>query len=1044
MKRVLNVGFFAAALAASAFISCAEDAPMTDEQILKDVHAPPEFDVTVFAKPPMANYPVFVAAAPDGTLYVASDGNGSLDRAQHRGRILRLRDTKGTGHADEVKEFVKDVDAPRGIVWDHDRVYAIHPPNLSCFIDTDGDGIADKEIVLVKNCGFTFKDRPADHTTNGLQLGPDGWLYVSQGDFGFMEAEGTDGRKLQFRGGGIWRVRPDGTGLEMYAYGSRNVVSAGLSPLLDLFARDNTNDGGGWDTRFHHFTGLEDHGYPRLFTNFSDEIVPRLADYGGGGACGSCYIDEPGFPVGYTPSHFSADWGRGEIYRHPETVDGATFKVGQESFIKMTRPTDLDVDGNSHVFVASWKGATFTWAGPNVGYIVRVTPKGYKPEPLPDFARATDVELVKLLLSPSAVRRLEAQRTLLRRGLRADVAKVLAALANDPSKPIASRVIALFTIKQGLGANATPTLVALSKEPGIRAWAIRALTDRWDQLDNVPTEPVLSALKDSNARTRKEAVVSVARLKHVENADALIPLLADEDHVVAHTAYQVMARLNAYAPCFRVLDDPNASPKARTNALFALERMHDATVVDGLITRLAKETDSARRRGIISALCRLDMHEGVWKGDSWGTRPDTRGPYYQPEAWEETPKIEKALSETLTTAQGEEASFMLTEFSRERINPGDSTARTIELAAKNDALLPVVVKQLSTAATIPGNAIPLLIKAASSEASADDIIANAVIGLSKTESADAFRAMLDGLAQLELEKRHNAKDAEHAREAFLNAAKLDQHVDLFAEVAAKMDGKKSIWADAALIKLASRKIGSPEPRDQSAKIIDAGWPDPQRRAQLIEAQGMGKIHYNDERLVAALDDKDKTVASAAHKAVGNLKLDPEKIRAAAKATGPKIGEMKIDDVLAEIMKTKGDASRGPQLFAQQGCIACHTTSKSEPLKGPYLGNIATVYRRHDLAENILLPNKTIAQGFATHTITLKDGTVQIGFVVREAADSVTIRNVAAQEISIPTANIAHREKLGKSLMPEGLVANLTIKDFASLLDYLEQLAKNEK
>ena len=47
---------------------------------LKEVKFPPEFEVSIFATPPAVNYPVFVAAAPDGTLYFSSDGNGSIDR----------------------------------------------------------------------------------------------------------------------------------------------------------------------------------------------------------------------------------------------------------------------------------------------------------------------------------------------------------------------------------------------------------------------------------------------------------------------------------------------------------------------------------------------------------------------------------------------------------------------------------------------------------------------------------------------------------------------------------------------------------------------------------------------------------------------------------------------------------------------------------------------------------------------------------------------------------------------------------------------------
>ena len=44
--------------------------------------------------------------------------------------------------------------------------------------------------------------------------------------------------------------------------------------------------------------------------------------------------------------------------------------------IRMTRPTDPDVDAMSRIYQASWKGATFNWEGANGGYIVRVTPKG--------------------------------------------------------------------------------------------------------------------------------------------------------------------------------------------------------------------------------------------------------------------------------------------------------------------------------------------------------------------------------------------------------------------------------------------------------------------------------------------------------------------------------------------------------------------------------------------------------------------------------------------------------------------------------------------
>jgi putative membrane-bound dehydrogenase-like protein len=370
--------------------------------LLSELKVPDGFEATIFAAPPAGQYPVFVSAAPNGDLYVSQDKNGSLGRKDHYGSVLRLRDTDGDGRADEVKRFVDDVDSPRGLAWDHDRLYLLHPPHLTAYIDRDGDGVAEESKRLVSNIAFDLKTRPADHTSNGVTLAMDGWLYLAIGDFGFMKAEGTDGRKVQLRGGGVVRVRPDGAGLEIYSRGTRNILIASFDPLLNGFSRDNTNDGGGWDIRLHHYSGLEHHGYPSLFKNFGDEIVQPLADYGGGSGCGGVYVDEPGFPAGYGNALYTADWGRGQIYRHLLTPHGATFTADQHECFTVPRATDIDVDANSRLYVSSWRNGGFSYTNDNVGFLARIVPRGYKPEPLPDFAKVDAAALVQLLRSPSA------------------------------------------------------------------------------------------------------------------------------------------------------------------------------------------------------------------------------------------------------------------------------------------------------------------------------------------------------------------------------------------------------------------------------------------------------------------------------------------------------------------------------------------------------------------------------------------------------------------------------------------------------------------
>lgn len=1018
--------------------------PEQEAEILKDARPADGFDMTLFAAPPAVNYPVFVSASPDGTLYVSSDGNGSVERKPHRGRIIRLRDTDGDGRADEVREFVKDVDSPRGLVWDRDRLYLIHPPDVSVYIDKGHTGVATEEKTLIKGIAFGFADRPADHTTNGLELGIDGWLYIAGGDFGFMDAVGTDGRHLQHRGGGVIRFRPDGSGIELVSYGTRNILEVAVGPLMEMFARDNTNDGDGWDVRFHHFTGLEHHGYPTLYKNFSDEAVKPLNDYGGGSGTGAVFIDEPGFGK-WNNAPLTNDWGTGALWRHNVKRNGATYVEPEkpEAFIKMTRPTDADVDAMSNVYEASWKGATFGWAGPDIGYVVRVSPKGFKAPSVPEFDKLDDAELVKLLESPSHRTRLESQRTILSRADKASTRNLLLALAADTSKPLATRVAALYGVSQRNvdvpDAASINAVAALAGEATIQPYVLLALGDSGlaakQKLESlVPASIFSSGIKSTDPQTRLNAVIGASRQGITALAPDIALLLGDADDVIRHTAQRALASLNAADACFAIIDDASSQSSVREGALRSLRMMHTTQVADGLIKRLASASGIEARKGIISALCRLHFTDGKWEGNSWGTRPDYRGPYYQPEPWSETGKIATALKTTLAGAQPDEAAYLVSELNRNRIQFNEALQRILALAKADPRVIPDLATQLASADAIPSEAVPLLVVAAQSKDFSATVLAHAVAALAKIDSSEGARASLEAITRLS-GMSGAGKERDSGRNAFLNAPKLENYHQMLEEIAEKMEGKLSLWADAALLSLSARSTGAPESRELSEKALNKGWQDVKRRAQILRAAGEIKHNPYADKILAALDDPDKAVADEAKNAAGKMRLTKR-----TKETEPLIGTLQVKDVIAQILKTKGDPALGEQLFARQTCVACHTVSQDQAQKGPYLGNIAQTYTRPDLAENILDPNKTIAQGFTTNVFTLKSGEVNMGFIVREAADKVTVRNAGAQESTYDAKDILKRETLPISIMPPGLVNSLTVREFASLLDYLEALA----
>ena len=169
--------------------------PVDDKTIGEVVKAPPGFEVTLFAAPPKVGYPVALSVAPDGAVYVAVDEQGSLGRTPGGGRVVRCIDEDGDGKADRVNVFAK-MDHPRGVIAQDGKVWVLHPPMLSVFHDDDGDGTSDRQDVLVSGLTTSLIDeRGGDHTTNGIRMGLDGWIYIAVGDYGFHGAKGKDGTR---------------------------------------------------------------------------------------------------------------------------------------------------------------------------------------------------------------------------------------------------------------------------------------------------------------------------------------------------------------------------------------------------------------------------------------------------------------------------------------------------------------------------------------------------------------------------------------------------------------------------------------------------------------------------------------------------------------------------------------------------------------------------------------------------------------------------------------------------------------------------------
>ena len=1035
----IRIVIASAALALAGQLSFAADGKArTGEDILKSIKLPADYEATVFAMPPDAGYPTSVSASPDGVLFVAIDENGSIDRKPGRGRVLRCIDSDGDGKADQFTVFA-EMDSPRGVIWDAPTgngpgaLYVMHPPNLTAYYDHDGDGKADVQEEIVTGLGFDLQFRGADHTTNGCRLGIDGFIYIAVGDYGYVEAKGKDGTTIKNRGGGIVRVRPDGTGLEIVSRGQRNIYDVAVSPTLDLFTRDNTNDGGGWDVRLSHVPPGGHMGYPMYFKNFPEEHVKPLADYGGGSPCGSLWIDEPGLQNGL----YTVEWGRSAIMYHPLTPDGASWKAEQKEWLKMTRPTDMDVDAAGRIYISSWEGATFTYNGPNAGYVLRVQKKGAPGVIVPDLSKANGEQLIAGINSPSASLRLAAQRQLLRRIKQGDrpMAPGVAVAAKDRDG-VAERTAYLATMVQvaRLEKRSVDTAIDWAASTGLTESLLKLLdgtpTFSTPKLERVITE----SLASSNPRIRSAAITAARRSGKAAVAPHVLPLLGDADPIVAHLAQRTLSEWKSTLVCLTALD--SSDEKGKPGALRALQGIYEMPVVDGLIARLGGKDSPELRRGILNALCRLANKDATYLDPKvwWGTRPDTSGPVYKPERWEASDKIEAALKSALDASSEEDARWLVQRMFLTKVNfPGLVELMLSKAGGDSAAKLTAVEGLFGPDDALPAEGITALASVAAKETESPELRARALRLLQRaSDNGAGFPAAVAAFAPLA------GHDLPHAAltavfEDFTHDARNTKWIGDFAKMAGENDAPKRTLAQTVLVNLSTSSLVKDKAKERAEKAVEKGWATPETAAsQLGVVARVGAKEYA-EQVKGKLNDPNNAVAEAALFAYQKLGLSN---------TGPaakRIGEMSPDAVAAIVNKGGGDVAQGKEMFLRAGCVACHTVSANEPAKGPILSAVAKIYGRKELIESILKPNAKIAQGFESQWFDTSGGEHVEGFVTREGGDSVDVRNVAGQTVSIEKGNIKERGKRDASMMPEGLLNSFTPAELSSLLAYLESL-----
>jgi quinoprotein glucose dehydrogenase len=137
----------------------------------------------------------------------------------------------------------------------------------------------------------------------------------------------------------------------------------------------------------------------------------------------------------------------------------------------------------------------------------------------------------------------------------------------------------------------------------------------------------------------------------------------------------------------------------------------------------------------------------------------------------------------------------------------------------------------------------------------------------------------------------------------------------------------------------------------------------------------------------------------------------------------------------------GAAAEGRKIFLEKEetqCIRCHKVDAQGGDVGPNLTHVGAQKDRRYLLESIVLPNKQIAPGFDSITVTLKDGDSYAGVLKSETATDLILNTPDQGLVTIKKADIDTR-RAALSPMPEGLGQILSKEELRSLVEFLSSL-----
>lgn len=989
--------------------------PRTGAEAIAAFKLQPGFKASVLATEPLINKPIAQQWDDRGRLWVAEtpeypngrrplsadvwkEGGvlapGNYDRPA-RDKISILLSSKHDGILDQKQIFHEGLELITGFCFWKDGVIVVSQEKISWLRDTDGDGKADKEVILFGG----FKPGDTHFVANHFIVAPDGWIYASNGGSA-TATRGTTDEVMARITSGTFRFRPDGSAIEQVASQGGNSFGNEVTSTMELFHGKATNG-----NPIQHVVLPEtilakapgspakafvavNPGRPVARTDLPDRAPLLQIDQVGhySSACGAAVYEGGAWPKAYQGTVFMAEPILDIIHHEKLTLKGPAYAGevlldNQEWLRSMDHwfcPVDMSFGPDGAMYILDFytpvvahndtRGPNHSKSGASVrpdrehyfGRIYRIQHESAPVFAHPDLSKADAAALVAAFKHPSKVVRFNAIRLLLDRDAATQDSAVAALTALAKGEPmVEARIQALWAL-QRMGKLSAESLAqaASALEDDVRKNAFLVAEAGKIAL---PFAAYQAGIDDANARVRLAALRAIGAAP----VSGEVGLLLVRSQANFTDDWSKAAATAAAA----------ANPVAMLEALMQGDAATSVDFARSLAASLAGSADEAGRLRVVQAAAEA-MNAGVAQA------------VLRELAVRKAPKPADRQSAQAALAKVLQTKTEATVWAA--IPLGVLWTEGDDLASADGKAIESVLK---------GVAERLLAGLAANSAQ-PAVLSSQVRTLSVLHRLDA--RIIPAVGAL-IQKGGSNSVSPVVIESLANAGTPAAGQALLAGYR-KSDGNVRQAAFAALISRA----------DWAQLVLNA-----------LEAKTLSSMQLGPLQTSQLVRHPDTAVSQRA-----------EKVFAALNGAGNK----SKDDLIAKLrpaVEKSGDLTKGKATFAAV-CSTCHQLEGVGYDFGPNLQGIGA----HPVAElmvHILDPSRMVDDEHRTWNIKLKDDTQYAALIGSENTAVLKLKQPAGIIIEVKVGEVASRTRVETSLMPEGFEA-LGAEGLRDLIAYIRSTA----